>query len=186
MRTIAIFASGSGSNAENIIRYFQSNPLVRIDSVWSNKKDAFVLERAKNLGVEANIFTRSVFSESNQLRDELIQRGVEVIILAGFLWLIPPAFIESFTLINIHPALLPKYGGKGMYGSFVHEAVIQNKEIESGITVHLVNKEFDKGEHLLQKTCPVYPDDSPETLAQRIHELEYAYFPAAIETYLFK
>lgn len=186
MRTIAIFASGSGSNAENIIRYFQSNPSVRIDSVWSNKKDAFVLERAKNLGVEANFFTREAFSESEKLHDELLKRGVEVIVLAGFLWLIPPAFIDSFTLINIHPALLPKYGGKGMYGSFVHEAVIQNHEKVSGITVHLVNKEYDKGEHLLQKTCPVFPDDSPETLAQRIHELEHAYFPPAIEAYLFK
>ena len=186
MRTIAIFASGSGSNAENIIRHFQSNPSIRIDSVWSNKKDAFVLERAKNLGVEANFFTREAFSGSDQLRDELQSRGVEVIILAGFLWLIPSAFIDSFELINIHPALLPKYGGKGMYGSHVHEAVIQNKEKESGITIHLVNNDYDKGEHLLQKTCPVYPDDSPETLAERIHKLEYAYFPAAIEAYLLK
>jgi len=184
MKNIAIFASGSGSNAENIIRYFKNHPMVRIDSVWSNKKDAYVIQRAQKLGVEARYFTREQFSGSDRVIRELQHRNVELVVLAGFLWLVPPEFVDAFTLINIHPALLPKYGGKGMYGSFVHESVVQNKDKESGITIHLVNKEYDQGEHLLQVKCPVLPDDNPETLAARIHELEYAYFPKAIEDYL--
>jgi len=186
MRNIAIFASGSGSNAENIIHYFKNHHLVRIDSVWSNKKDAFVLQRAQNLGVESIYFTREAFSGSDQMIAELKSRNIELIVLAGFLWLVPPEFIDAFTIMNIHPALLPKYGGKGMYGSLVHESVIQNKEKESGITIHLVNREYDKGEHLLQIKCPVFPDDTPDTLAARIHELEYQYYPHAIEDYLNK
>ena len=186
MKNIAIFASGSGTNAGNIIRYFENHENIRIDSVWSNKKDAFVLQRAKNLGVEAFLFTREEYNRSDKLILELQRRNINVIVLAGFLWLIPPEFIEAFTIINIHPALLPSYGGKGMYGAFVHEAVIKNKDRESGITIHLVNKEYDKGEHLLQVKCPVFPADTPDTLAARIHDLEYAYFPKAIEDYLSK
>lgn len=186
MKNIAIFASGSGSNAENIIRYFKNHPSVRVDSVWSNKKDSYVLQRARNLGVEARYFTREQFSGSAQLITELQLRNIELIVLAGFLWLVPPQFVDSFKIINIHPALLPTYGGKGMYGSVVHESVVRNREKESGITIHLVNKEYDKGEHLIQVKCPVFPDDTPETLAERIHELEYKYFPQAIEDYLNK
>ena len=184
MKYIAIFASGSGSNAENIIRYFKNHPIVVVDSVWSNKKDALVLERARNMGVESLFFTRSEFLEANKMILELKRRNVELIVLAGFLWLIPPDFVDAFTVINIHPALLPSYGGKGMYGSFVHEEVLRNKEKESGITIHLVNNEYDKGKHLLQKKCPVLFDDTPDTLAKRIHELEYQYFPGIIEQYL--
>ena len=184
MKYIAIFASGSGSNAENIIRYFKKHPNVVVDSVWSNKKDALVLERARNLGVESLFFTRSEFIEANKMILELKRRNVELIVLAGFLWLIPPDFVDAFTIINIHPSLLPSYGGKGMFGSFVHEEVLRNKEKESGITIHLVNKEYDKGKHLLQKKCPVLFDDTPDTLAKRIHELEYQYFPDIIEQYL--
>ncbi len=184
MRNIAIFASGSGSNAENIIRYFKNHPTVRVDSVWSNKRDAFVLERTKTLGVEAFYFTKEEFQGSDKLIKELKNRNIELIILAGFLWLVPPELIEDFTIINIHPALLPNYGGKGMYGSKVHETVVANHETESGITIHLVNREYDRGEHLLQVKCPVYPLDSADTLAARIHELEYKYFPAAIEEFL--
>jgi len=186
MRYIAIFASGSGSNAENIIRHFKNHPNVRVDSVWSNKKEAFVLQRAQNMGVESHYFSREEFRRTDQMVKELQRRNVELIVLAGFLWLVPPEFVDAFTIINIHPALLPTYGGKGMYGSFVHESVVQNREKESGITIHLVNKEYDKGEHLLQMKCPVFPDDTPETLATRIHELEYKYFPQAIEDYLNK
>ncbi len=184
MKNIAIFASGSGSNAENIIRYFQNHPYVRIDSVWSNKKEAYVLQRAHNLGVETKYFTREQFSGSDQMIKELQNRNVDLVVLAGFLWLVPPEFVDAFTIINIHPALLPTYGGKGMYGSFVHESVVRNQEKESGITIHLVNKEYDKGEHILQVKCPVLPDDTPDTLAARIHELEYKYFPKAIEDFL--
>ncbi|HEY3391026.1 MAG TPA: phosphoribosylglycinamide formyltransferase [Prolixibacteraceae bacterium] len=184
MKNIAIFASGSGSNAENIIRYFKNHPSVKIDSVWSNKKEAYVLQRAQNLGVEARYFTREDFRGSDKMVKELQLRKVDLIVLAGFLWLVPPEFVSSFNIINIHPALLPAYGGKGMYGSIVHESIIRNREKESGITIHLVNNEFDKGEHLLQVKCPVFPEDTAETLATRIHELEYKYFPKAIEDYL--
>ena len=184
MKNIAIFASGSGSNAENIIKYFKNHPFVRVDSVWTNNKDAFVIQRAENLGVESHIFTRQEFRESDTMIKDLQKREVDLIVLAGFLWLVPPIFTSTFPIINIHPALLPKYGGKGMYGSFVHAEVIWNKEKESGITIHLVNQEYDKGEHLLQKRCPVYITDTPESLAVRIHELEYAYFPSAIEQFL--
>ncbi|HZK94791.1 MAG TPA: phosphoribosylglycinamide formyltransferase [Prolixibacteraceae bacterium] len=186
MINIAIFASGSGSNAENIIRYFQNHSNVRIDSVWSNKREAYVLQRARNLGVEARYFTREQFSGSDQLITEFKHRNIDLIVLAGFLWLVPPEFVDAFAIINIHPALLPTYGGKGMYGSFVHESVVRNQEKESGITIHLVNKEYDKGDHLLQVKCPVYSNDTPETLAARIHELEYMYFPQAIADYLIK
>jgi phosphoribosylglycinamide formyltransferase 1 len=184
MKSIALFASGSGSNAENIIRYFKNHPNVKVDSVWSNKKDAFVLKRAQNLGVESRYFSREEFFGSDKLLRELQSRNVKVIVLAGFLWLVPPEFVDAFTIINIHPALLPGYGGKGMYGSFVHEEVVRNKEKESGITIHLVNKEYDKGEHLLQVKCPVFSEDTADTLATRIHELEYQYFPRAIEDFL--
>ena len=184
MYNIAIFASGSGSNAENIIRYFKNHPTIRIDSVWSNKAAAYVLQRAQNLGVESRSFTRKEFSESDQVMAELQRRKINLIVLAGFLWLVPSEFVDAFTIINIHPALLPAYGGKGMYGALVHESVVQNKESESGITIHLVNKEYDKGEHLLQAKCPVFPDDTPETLAARIHELEYQFFPKAIDDFV--
>jgi len=184
MRNIAIFASGSGSNAENIIRYFKNHPQIRVDSVWSNKREAFVLQRSKDLGIESKYFTREEFTEPGQMIRELQRRNIELIVLAGFLWLVPPAFVDAFTIINIHPALLPNYGGKGMYGSFVHEAVVKNREKESGITIHLVNKEYDKGDHLLQIKCPVSPDDTPDTLAAKIHELEYQYFPGAIVDFL--
>jgi phosphoribosylglycinamide formyltransferase-1 len=184
MKNIALFASGAGSNAENIIKYFKNHPEVRVDSVWSNKKTAFALQRALNLGVESHHFTRFEFIETNFLLKELQKRKIDLIVLAGFLWLVTPEFVEKFKIINIHPALLPAHGGKGMYGSFVHEAVLKNQEKESGITIHLVDKEYDKGAHLLQVKCPVFSTDSVETLAARIHELEYIYFPIAIEEYL--
>ncbi len=184
MRNIAIFASGSGSNAENIIRYFKNHPDVRVDSVWSNKKEAFALVRARNLDIEAHYFTREEFQSGNQMIKELQNRKIDLIVLAGFLWLVPLEFIDAFPIINIHPALLPNYGGKGMYGARVHESVVANKDKESGITIHLVNKEYDKGEHLLQMRCPVHPGDTPDALATRIHELEYKYFPGAIEEFL--
>jgi phosphoribosylglycinamide formyltransferase 1 len=186
MRNISIFASGSGSNAENIIRYFHNHPVIRVDSVWSNRKDAYVLERARRLGVEAIHFNRECFLTPDCMAKELQQRDIELIVLAGFLWLVPPHFIRSFPIINIHPALLPLYGGKGMYGSAVHEAVIRNKDTESGITIHLVNEDYDRGKHLLQKKCPVLQGDTPETLAERIHKLEYEYFPKTIEEFMLR
>jgi len=184
MRNIALFASGSGTNAANIIKYFKNHPVVNVDSVWSNKRDAYVLQRARELGVESRFFTREEFGGSDQMLKELQQRNIELIVLAGFLWLVPPQYIDAFPIINIHPALLPNYGGKGMYGSKVHESVVANRDTESGITIHLVNKDYDKGEHLLQVKCPVFPEDTPDSLAARIHELEYQYFPKVIADYL--
>jgi phosphoribosylglycinamide formyltransferase-1 len=184
MKNIAIFASGSGSNAENIIRYFKNHPLVRIDSVWSNKNDAFVLERAKALDVDAAYFSKHEFSVSTVLLDELKERKIDLIVLAGFLLLMPSVYVKTFKIVNIHPALLPAYGGKGMYGNFVHQSVIANRELESGITIHLVDEEYDNGKILVQAKCQVLPDDTPESLAARIHKLEYEYFPKTIEHYL--
>lgn len=184
MKSLVIFASGSGTNAANIIQHFKNHPKIRVDSVWSNKKDAYVLQRAADLGIETLIFSRDEFKNPRELVAELQRRGTDLIVLAGFLWLVPPELIDAFTIINIHPALLPAYGGKGMYGSYVHESVIRNNEKESGITIHLVNKVYDEGEPILQVKCPVLPSDSPETLAARVHELEYEYFPRAIEEFL--
>lgn len=186
MKKIAILASGSGTNAENIIRYFSGNGGIKVDSVWSNRKNAYVLERAKNRGVDCGYFTKEDFKESDTFLNELKSRNIDLIVLAGFLLLIPPLFIKEFPIINIHPALLPSYGGKGMYGHYVHDAVLKNKDNESGITIHLVNEEYDKGECLFQAKCPVLPSDSPESLAERIHKLEYEHFPKVIEEYLVK
>jgi phosphoribosylglycinamide formyltransferase 1 len=186
MRNIAIFASGSGTNAENIIRYFSNHNDVRVDSVWSNRQDSLALERARKLGIEDFHFTRDYFLDPRKLMANLQQRKIELIVLAGFLWLVPPHLLLSFPIINIHPALLPLYGGKGMYGLKVHEAVIHNGDKESGITIHLVNEEYDNGEILLQKRCPVFSNDTPETLAERVHRLEYEFFPKVIEEYLLK
>ena len=186
MNNIALFASGSGSNVENIIHYFKNHPTIRVDSVWSNKPNAFVLERARNLGVESHFFSRSEFYDSNYVLNELQFRKIKLIVLAGFLWLVPSDFIDNFTVINIHPALLPAYGGKGMYGSFVHQAVLKNNETESGITIHLVNSEFDKGKPIVQVKCAVQSHDTVESLANRIHQLEYEYFPKSIEDFINK
>ncbi|MBC6401090.1 MAG: phosphoribosylglycinamide formyltransferase [Ekhidna sp.] len=180
---ITIFASGSGTNAENIIKYFDSNDKVNIDDILSNKEDAYIHERAKNLGVRSRSFSKEAFKKSSFV--EKLQK-TDYIILAGFLWLIPKYLIQAFPnrIINIHPALLPKYGGKGMYGKHVHKAVIDAGEEESGITVHLVNEEYDKGEVLFQAKCNVEKEDTPDTLAQKIHQLEYKHFPKVIERYV--
>ncbi len=184
MKKIAILASGSGSNAENIIRFFQNHPSIQVDSVWTNKSDAFVLERAENLNIEAHIFTKSELSASDQLLNEFKKRNIDLIVLAGFLLLLPPKFVRDFQVVNIHPALLPSYGGKGMFGSHVHEAVIANKEPESGITIHLVDEIYDHGKILFQAKCRIDPQDTPEILAGKIHELEMRYFPKTIEDLL--
>jgi phosphoribosylglycinamide formyltransferase-1 len=184
MKKIAILASGSGSNAENIIRFFGNHPDIVIDSVWSNKRDAYVLERAENLNIEANFFTKDQFTITDHLLNEFRKREISLIVLAGFLLLLPQKFVREFQVINIHPALLPAYGGKGMYGEHVHRAVIANKEMESGITIHLVDEVYDHGKILFQTICAIDPTDTPETLATKIHELEMAYFPSTIEAFL--
>lgn len=186
MKKIAILASGSGSNAENIIRFFRNHPDILIDSVWSNKSDAYVLERAGNLNIEAYFFAKEELTNSDHLLAEFMKREISLIVLAGFLLLLPQKFVREFKVINIHPALLPAYGGKGMYGEHVHRAVIANKEKESGITIHLVDEVYDHGKILFQAKCTIDPTDTPETLAAKIHELEMANYPPAIEALLQK
>ena len=186
MKKILIFASGSGTNAQNIIEYFNKSVENKVSLVFSNKKDAKVLDRAKKLGVDTVVFTREDLYQKNKVIEMLENERPDLIVLAGFLWLIPPSIIKKFPnkIVNIHPALLPKYGGKGMYGMHVHRAVIDNKEAESGITIHFVNEEYDAGDIIFQATCPVEEGDTPELLAQRIHSLEQENFPQVIEKVL--
>ena len=167
-KKIAIFASGSGTNAQKIIEYFSENEEIIVDSIWSNKKNAFALERAKNFNIETFVFTKEEFTGSNLIVQKLESREVDLIVLAGFLWLVPINLIQSFPIINIHPALLPKYGGKGMYGMKVHQAVVENKDKESGITIHYVNEIYDDGKIIFQARCPVLPTDSPEDVAEKV------------------
>lgn len=182
MKRIAILASGSGTNAENIIKFFNNHDDIVVTEVLSNKKDAKVLERAKNLGIEHRSFNRNDFSNSDVVLN-ILKEQADYIVLAGFLWKIPGNIIEAFPnkIINIHPALLPNYGGKGMYGMHVHESVIANKEEESGITIHYVNENYDEGATIFQTKIAVLQNDSAEDVAQKIHKLEYRYFPRVIE-----
>lgn len=176
---IAIIASGSGTNAENIVRFFKGYPHINIKLILSNRGDAFVLERAKKHGIPTITFTRDEFNSKDFLKNF---DTIDLIVLAGFLWLVPPYLIKAFPgkIINIHPALLPKYGGKGMYGMKVHQAVIEKKEKESGISIHYVNEKYDEGNIIFQAKCPVEREDTPETLAAKIHQLEYKHFPEVI------
>lgn len=184
IQRIAIFASGSGTNAQNIFEYFSENEYVVIDSLWSNNPNAFALERAKKFGIETFVFNKIEFRNTDFVVEELKKREVNLIVLAGFLWLIPSNLIQNFRIINIHPALLPKYGGKGMYGMKVHQAVVENKDTESGISIHFVNEKYDEGEIIFQAKCPVLPTDSADDVANKVHQLEYKYFPEVIEKVL--
>lgn len=184
MKLIAIFASGSGTNAQKIIEYFSASKEIFIDSLWSNNENAYALIRAEKLGIETFTFDQEEFFRSNDILDKLTERRIDMIVLAGFLWLVPRNLTELFTVINIHPALLPKYGGKGMYGMNVHKAVLASKDKESGITIHRVNANYDEGGIIFQASCPVLRNDTPETLAARIHELEHLHYPRVIEEVL--
>jgi phosphoribosylglycinamide formyltransferase-1 len=186
MKNIAIFASGSGTNAENLVRFFRTSKFGRVRLVLCNRKDAGVIDRAQSLGVEIIVFNREQFYHSDELLALVIERGIDFVVLAGFLWLVPDSFLEAFEnkMINIHPALLPKYGGKGMFGQHVHSAVIENGDRESGISIHYVNKEYDEGNIVFQARCEVKSDDSPDSLAERIHQLEYEHFPLVVEKLL--
>lgn len=186
MKNIAIFASGNGTNAQRIVEYFSDNKNINICLILSNKKDAFVLQRAKNLNIPSIYFNRSDFYETDKINNILRQNSVDLIVLAGFLWLIPLKLIKEFNgkIINIHPALLPKYGGKGMYGDKVHKAVIESGEKESGISIHFVNEKYDDGKIILQKKITILSDDDHESIAKKIHQLEYKYFPQVIENIL--
>ncbi|MBK9389439.1 MAG: phosphoribosylglycinamide formyltransferase [Bacteroidetes bacterium] len=183
MRNIAIFASGSGTNAENIIKYFSTKKGVKVTLVLSNKRHAMVLKRAENFNVETLFFERHDFYHSGKILDYLTEKKIDLIVLAGFLWLVPENIIDKFKgrIVNIHPALLPSYGGKGMYGEVVHKAVIENHESESGITIHYVNNNYDEGDIIFQARCRVDSTDDYESLAKKIHALEYEHFPRVIE-----
>ncbi|MDT0691301.1 phosphoribosylglycinamide formyltransferase [Salegentibacter sp. F188] len=185
-KKIVVFASGSGTNTENIIKYFQNSPELRVVAVFSNRKSAGVLKKAHDLNIKALYFDRESFYHSNELLYVLQDMDPDLIVLAGFLWIFPENILQRFPakVVNIHPALLPKYGGKGMYGDKVHKAIIENKEKESGITIHYVNEKYDEGEIIFQKTVDVNQDDTPESLAKKIHELEHAHFPKVIEEIL--
>ena len=177
---IAIMASGSGSNAQKIIEYFSDNLNIKVDCLLSNNPRAYALERAKNLGIDTFIFDRHQFYDSLFIENLLLERRINLVVLAGFLWLVPEKLVQRFKIINIHPALLPKYGGKNMYGNRVHQAVIDNKEPFSGITIHYVNEVYDDGKIIFQAECPVDPSDTAESLAEKIHQLEHRYYPEVI------
>lgn len=182
MYKIAIFASGSGSNAENIANYFKDKPVAKVGLILTNKADAFVLERAKKLAIESVVFSSEQL-KSGELVDLLKNKDIDFVVLAGFLLKIPENLIAAFPnkIINIHPALLPKYGGKGMYGDAVHKAVVANCEKESGITIHFVNEHYDEGAIIFQVKCTVSETDTYEDVAHKIHQLEYEHFPRVIE-----
>jgi phosphoribosylglycinamide formyltransferase-1 len=186
MTKIAIFASGSGSNAENIIKYFANNETVSIELIVSNKEDAYVHQRAKNLGVESVTYSKNDFYNTDKVLECLLQKEVGFIVLAGFLLKIPENLLQAYPnkIINIHPALLPKFGGKGMYGDNVHKAVVEAGESESGITIHYVNENYDEGTVIFQAKCPVSVIDSYQDVAKKVHALEYTYFPLIIDKLL--
>jgi phosphoribosylglycinamide formyltransferase-1 len=188
MIKIAILASGSGSNAQNIIEYFNKNTKIEFSFIITNSENAFVRERAKNLNIPSVYFCNKDLKDENFLYEYLKTRGINWIILAGYLLLIPSKVINYYQnrIINIHPALLPKYGGKGMYGMNVHNTVIANKETESGITIHYVSNNYDEGAIIFQAKCNIHPNDDAEDLANKIHLLEYKHFPAVIEKLLFQ
>lgn len=183
---IAIFASGTGSNARKIVEFFESSSSARVALIISNRKDAPVLQFAEEKGIPTVLLERKPFYENDDLLHLLDAHKVGLIILAGFLWLVPGYLIHRFRqrIINIHPALLPRFGGKGMYGHHVHEAVVAAGEKESGITIHLVDEEYDRGKTIFQTRCPVLPDDTPDTLARRVLQLEHRYFPVVIDQYI--
>lgn len=184
--TILIFASGSGTNAEQIIRHFSPIIDVKVAGVYTNNPSAFVIERAKELNVPTFVFSREQFNDPNALLAELKDKNPNLIVLAGFLWKIPPHIVDAFPdkIINIHPSLLPKFGGKGMFGRHVHQAVIDAKERESGISIHYVNSQYDEGAIIFQAKTTVDPQETPESLAQKIHKLEHQHFSEQIEKLL--
>jgi len=185
MTNIAIFASGSGTNAQNLMSFFRTTN-VNITKVYCNKEGAEVLERAKNFNTPTRVFSREEFYNTDNILKDLQQSNVDYIILAGFLWFIPDNLTRNYPqrMINIHPSLLPKYGGKGMFGMNVHNAVVENKETETGITIHLVDEVFDNGKVIFQARCWLDEDDTPEVVADKVHTLEYEHYPPVIMAYI--
>ena len=186
-KRLAILASGNGTNAQQISEYFSNRSDVVVDIIIYNKRDAYVAVRAQKLGIESRYFSCRDFMESDVVLDLLKERGIDYVILAGFLLLVPDNILEAFPqrVINIHPALLPKFGGKGMYGHHVHEAVVANHETETGITIHVVDNRYDCGTTIFQARCKVASTDTPDDVAANIHLLEKEYFPKVIDAYIF-
>lgn len=182
MKRIALFASGSGSNAEQIATYFASNPTADIALILSNNPKAGVIERARRLHIPVLLFDRTTFYETDRITQLLQKQEIDLIVLAGFMWLMPSALVKAFPnrIVNIHPALLPKFGGKGMYGHFVHEAVVAAGETESGITIHYVNEQYDEGQIIFQAHCPVAPADTPDDVARNVQVLEHQHYPRVV------
>jgi phosphoribosylglycinamide formyltransferase-1 len=185
---LAIFASGGGTNAEHIIGYFKNHKNIAVGMILSNNKDAFVLKRALKHKIPQFVFDRDTFYKEKTVDEVLKLNKIDLIVLAGFMWLIPQRFVKNYPnkIVNIHPALLPKYGGKGMYGHHVHEAVVKNKEKNSGITIHWVNEAYDEGAIIYQATCAITPSDTPEDVANKVHQLEYEHYPRIIEQLFLK
>ncbi len=185
-KNIVIFASGSGSNAQRLLEHFEHHPQIRVAALFSNNPKAYALKRAETYHVPALLFSRDEFYNSDKVLEQVRSFNPDLIVLAGFLWLVPQNLLQAFPnkIINIHPALLPKYGGKGMHGLNVHSAVVQSGDAQSGITIHRVNEEYDKGEFILQEYCPVHPNDTPEELAARVLALEHKHLPEVVETIL--
>ena len=186
MKNVAIFASGSGTNAENIIRYFSESETIHIAVVLSNKTGAGVHDRAKSLDVPSFSFSNAEFNDGTAVLKKLDEFNTDFIVLAGFLAMVPPVIINKYEskIINIHPALLPKFGGKGMYGHYVHEAVLETKESETGITIHYVNERYDEGTVIFQASFPILSTDTVGEIEKKVHELEYKHFPRVIEELL--
>ncbi len=182
MKRIAILASGSGTNAQRLMEHFHLHPAAQVALVASDRHDAFVLQRAWDMGIPSYRFNGILLKDGTLLR-ELQGQRIDLLVLAGFMRLLPVELVQAYRgcIVNIHPALLPQYGGKGMYGDHVHRAVIAAGEVESGITIHYVNERYDEGEHIFQAKCPVLPDDTAESLAQRVHALEHAHYPQVVE-----
>lgn len=182
MKKMAILASGTGTNAERIARYFAEKKTAEVALIITNKEQAGVIKRAEQLHIPCRLITSKEFKEGKAC-DVLFEQQIDFIVLAGFLLRVPDDILHHFPnrIVNIHPSLLPKYGGKGMYGSHVHEAVLASGDKESGITIHYIDEHYDEGDVILQVQCPVLPDDTPETLAARVHQLEYEHFPKVIE-----
>ena len=185
---LAILGSGNGTNAQQISEYFAGRTDVEVACIIYNVRNAYIAERAKNLGIESRYFGRADFYDNGNVLEYLREKEADWVILAGFLWLVPQAILDAYPgrVINIHPALLPKFGGKGMYGHHVHEAVVAAGERETGITIHIVDQHYDRGTTLFQAKCPVTPDDTPDTVAAKIHLLEKEYFPKVIDETIHK
>lgn len=186
MNRIAIFASGNGSNAEEIITHFKDHEDIKVVALLSNNPDAFALERAKKFGIRTFVFERKQFREKQEVLHWLTNKRVSHVVLAGFMWLIPHYLVQAYPdkIINLHPALLPKFGGKGMYGMHVHEAVKKAGETETGITIHLVNEKYDEGRIVFQARCAIEPQLTAQQIADKVHELEYRHYPQVIEDWI--